>query len=345
MSKLAKITLICILPAVLVGYITTKHKSYDPDSRLVIFHAGSLTVPFKQICEEFNKHYSRMHPTNNVADSGNLEIICEAAGSRVCARKIISLNRSCDIIACADYTVIETLLINTTAPKYADWVIKFASNEMVIAFREDSFKADEINKDNWYDILLLKDITFGRSDPNADPCGYRSVLVMKLAEKFYNKPDLFKKMSAKNQKYIRPKETDLLSLLEMGELDYIFIYRSVAEQHNLKYIVLPDNINLKKAEFADFYKTASVRLAGKRPGTYVTKFGEPIIYGVSIPGNAPNRKLALAFLDYLLDADKGGAILKRNGQTSVVPSPTGTFDNIPESLKIFSLAPEQEDIK
>jgi len=288
--------------------------------QLIIFHAGSLAVPFKQICEEFNT----CHP--------DVEIIREAAGSRICARKITDLHRPCDILASADYTVIGTLLI----PEYADWNIKFASNEIVIAGRLDSRAAGQINKDNWHEILLQKDVSFGRSDPNADPCGYRAVLTIMLAEKFYNGPGLVDRMLAKDRRYIRPKEVDLLALLEVGELDYVFIYRSVAEQHKLAYVVLPDEINLKKTQFHDLYKTASVRITGNMPGTFITKVGEPIVYGVTIPKNAPNRELALAFLTFLLDADKGGAILEKNGQTLVVPSPTDTFDSLPECLKIFA---------
>lgn len=289
--------------------------------QLIIFHAGSLAVPFKQICEEFNTR----HP--------DVKIIREAAGSRICARKITDLHRPCDILASADYTVINTLLI----PEHADWNIKFASNEMVIAFCNDSRGASRINKDNWAETLLQKNVAFGRSDPNADPCGYRAVLTITLAEKFYNRPGFAVKMLAKNQRYIRPKEVDLLALLETGELDYIFIYRSVAEQHKLKYIVLPDDINLKKAQFHDFYKTASVRITGNMPGTFITKFGEPIVYGVTIPKNAPNRELALTFLTFLLDTNKGRAILEKNGQASVVPSSTDTFDKLPECLKTFAM--------
>jgi molybdate/tungstate transport system substrate-binding protein len=289
--------------------------------QLIIFHAGSLAVPFKQTCEEFNVH----HP--------DVKIIREAAGSRVCARKIVDLNRLCDVLASADYTVIDTLLI----PEHADWNIKFAANEMVIAFRKDSRKADKINKINWCDILLDKDVALGRSDPNADPCGYRSVLTIKLAEKFYKRAGLADKMLAKDKKYIRPKEVDLLALLETGELDYMFIYRSVAEQHKLRYLLLPDEINLRKTQLSDLYKRASVRLTGTMPGTFITKFGEPIVYGVTIPKNAPNRELAMVFLTFLLDADKGGAILEKNGQTSVIPSPTDTFDSLPGCLKTFAL--------
>lgn len=323
-TKIILISLALVL-SVLTGFVVRSSwlntDSHIDSQQLIIFHAGSLAVPFKQICEEFNKS----HP--------EVRIIREAAGSRVCARKIADLHRPCDVLASADYTVIDTLLI----PQHADWNIKFAANEMVIAFRKDSCRANQIHKDNWHDILLDKDVAFGRSDPNADPCGYRAVITIKLAEKFYKRPGLADKLPVKDQRYIRPKEVDLLALLETGEIDYMFIYRSVAEQHKLRYILLPDEINLKKTRLRDLYRTASLKITGNTPGTFITKYGEPIVYGVTIPKNAPNHELALTFVNFLLDADKGGAILEKNGQTSVVPSPTDTFDNLPECLKTFAL--------
>jgi len=212
---------------------------------------------------------------------------------------------------------------------------------MAIAYHDESRRADRINEGNWYEILMAEDVAFGRSDPNADPCGYRAVLTVILAEKFYNKPGLAENILAKDQRYIRPKEVDLLALLEVGELDYIFVYRSVAEQHKLQTVLLPDQINLKKAEFAGFYKTAHVNVTGKKPGTFITKTGEPIVYGVTIPKNAPNPELALKFLTFLLDADKGGVILEKNGQTLMVPSTTDTFDRLPECLTKYALPVQQ----
>ena len=294
--------------------------------RLIIFHAGSLALPFKQICEEFKKQ----HPS--------LRIVREIAGSRECARKITDLAKPCDVMVSADYAVIDALLI----PDYADWNIRLARNEMVIAFRENSHGAEMIDKDNWPEILMRDDVTFGRSDPNLDPAGYRTVLTLMLAERFYSKPSLADKMLAKDTKYIHPMSADLLALLQVGELDYIFTYRSVALQQRLHFVCLPDEINFKDPALSEFYRRASVRLTGKTIGTFVTRVGEPIIYGVTIPRNSPDPELAAAFLTFLLDADGGGAILRRNGQPSAVPSPTDTFENLPESLKIFALPMTRE---
>jgi molybdate/tungstate transport system substrate-binding protein len=183
---------------------------------------------------------------------------------------------------------------------------------------------------------MRDDVRFGRSDPNADPCGYRAVLTMKLAEKHLEMPGLAAKMLAKDTEYIRPKETDLLALLEAGEIDYIFLYRSVAEQHKLERVLLPDEVNLKRPELAEFYSSVTVDISGKEPGETITKRGAPMVYGVTIPKNAPNPTAAMAFVRFLLDKDKGMAIMERNGQPSAVPSPTETYGKVPEALKGFA---------
>lgn len=324
MSKAANTMLIGVIAVFGLSNAIAEPAGFEAKSSLIIFHAGSLAMPFQQICKEFNKVYP------------NVRIIREVAGSRICARKVTALNKPCDVLACADYTVIDSLLIKARPRRHADWLIKFASNEMVIAFRNDSALARRIAENNWTDLLLRKDVAFGRSDPNSDPCGYRSVLVARLAEEYYDQPGLAVRLLAKDRKYIRPKEVDLLALLEVGEIDCIFIYRSVAEQHKLKYITLPDNINLKSEKHAKFYKKASIQLTGAKPGTFITKTAEPIIYGVTIPKNSPNPKTAELFLRFLLSRDKGARILQKNGQASVVPSPTKTYDSIPIALKAFA---------
>jgi len=287
---------------------------------VIIFHAGSLSVPFKNATEEFKK----LHPKVN--------FLLESAGSVQCARKIADLNKPCDIMASADYKVINKMLI----PDFASWNIQFASNEMCIVYHDESKYSGEINQENWYELLLNDDVVFGRSDPNADPCGYRAVLVSQLAEKHYNKKGLSAALLTKNQNYIRPKEVDLLALLETNTIDYIFLYRSVAQQHGLKYLVLPDEINLKKTEFSDFYKTASTEINGKTPGEKTTINGEPMVYGITLLKNAPNKKVATEFLKFMLSKDGGMAIMEKLGQPSMVPSVTNTYSNIPDELKEFA---------
>lgn len=289
-------------------------------SDLIIFHAGSLSAPMKEAVAEFNNLYPE------------ITVFLESAGSVASARKITDLGRPCDILASADYAVIDNMLI----PKFADWNIKFATNELSIVYHDPSRYSSQINSSNWYEILMKSDVSFGRADPNSDPCGYRSILALKLAEKFYKKTGLERRITSKDQNYIRPKEVDLLALLESGAIDYIFLYRSVAVQHKLKYLRLPDEINLRNMSLAGLYSTVSTEINGKEPGKKEMIKGEPMVYGITMLRESPNRKAALLFLEFFLHKDKGMKIMERNGQPSVIPMKTHNYEKIPISLRPFA---------
>jgi molybdate/tungstate transport system substrate-binding protein len=208
---------------------------------------------------------------------------------------------------------------------------------MVIAFAKED--ADSISATNWPRMLANEKVRYGRSDPDSDPCGYRTVLVLDLAERVLDVPNLRQNLLDKDRRYIRPKETDLIALLETHTVDYIFIYRSVAVQHKLHYLVLPDSINLKNPEMVDWYATANVEIVGSAPGKKITQHGEPMIYGLTIPDNAPNREPAIDFLDFFLDATKGMRLMEDAGQPSVVPAPASGYDKIPGRLQKYALPP------
>jgi len=283
---------------------------------LVIFHAGSLAVPLREAAREFGGRYP------------NVVVRMEAAGSRDSARKICDLGRPCDVMASADYRVIEELLM----PAHADFNIRFAANEMAIAFTSRSRLAQEITSDNWYDLLLRPEVRFGRADPNRDPCGYRTEMLFQLAERHYGRPGLAAKLLAKDQRFIRPKETDLLALLESGEIDYLFIYRSVIHQHRLSMVALPDEVNLKSPALDELYRTASAQVTGGAPGELVSRRGEAIVYSLTVCRNAPNPPAALAFVALLLGPE-GRLIISRNGQQPLDPPIADGWQRLPEALK------------
>ena len=313
--------LLLLLVFILLHISCSGSRETGETRKLVIFHAGSLSVPMRELADAFER------------ENPGVEVLLEAAGSRACARKITDLGRECDVMASADYTVIDELLI----PGHASWNVKFAANEMAIVYHASSRMSEEIGAGNWYEILLRDDVAFGRSDPDSDPCGYRTVLTAKLAEDYYGVEGLAGRLLEKDKEYIRPKETDLLALLESNAIDFLFLYRSVAEQHGLEYLLLPDEINLKMPELGDHYATVSVEVSGKEPGSYITKRGAPMVYGVTVPSNAPNPDLALRFVAFLLDGSKGLEIMERNGQPALVPSPTDTYDRLPDKIKAFAL--------
>jgi len=103
-------------------------------------------------------------------------------------------------------------------------------------------------------------------------------------------------------------------------------------QHGLEFVELPDEINLSMVEQTDFYKQATVEIAGKEPGTTMTMVGKPIVYGVTIPRNAPRPELALEFVKFLLGPD-GQAIMESQGQPPIVPPSADDRDALPPALQ------------
>ncbi len=178
--------------------------SAKPNGKLIIFHAGSLTIPFTKIEKEFEAKYPKV------------DVVREGGGSTKMARMICEVGKPADIMAVADYAVIDNFLI----PKFASWNVRFATNQLVFCYTDKSKYASGINADNWYEILQKKGVVWGHSDSNLDPCGYRSLMVMQLAEKFYRKPGLYKRLLANRpKKNIRPKSVELISLLQTGNMD------------------------------------------------------------------------------------------------------------------------------
>lgn len=288
---------------------------------LTVFHAGSLSAPFEAAAGEFEEIYP------------NVNVEREPAGSRTTIRKVTGLGKLADVIGSADYVAIEQLMF----PDFAEWYIIFASNEMVIAYTDESKYGDEINKDNWYQILTREGVEYGRSDPDADPAGYRTLLVWQLAEQYYGVPGLYNRLMAGSpKKNIRPKETDLIALLQSGELDYAFNYRSIALQRGLKFVELPPQINLADIQYQDFYATVEIEVAGSEPGTTQTQIGQPILYAITIPKNAPRADLGIAFLKFLLGPE-GQAIMEENGQSPIVPAITNDLQKLPPELRSYAI--------
>ena len=289
--------------------------------KVIIFHAGSLTVPLAEMEKAFEAKYPK------------IDILREGGGSTKMARMISEVGKPADIMVSADFTVIDKTLI----PNYATWNIRFATNQLVLCYTDKSRFAGEINADNWYEILGRKGVVWGHSDPNLDPCGYRSLMVLQLAEIFYKKPGLYDKLLANRpEENVRPKSVELISMLNTGNMDYAWEYLSVAVQHNLKYVKLDDHINLGDYSFDDFYKKATVKVTGKKPGTWITRTGKSCTYGITLIKDAPDREAALTFLNYMLDPEGGLKVLESMGQPPFIPCRVPTaemYKQLPDILK------------
>lgn len=284
---------------------------------MTIFHAGSLAVPFRHVSAAF------------MEENPDVKVEHEAGGSRKMIRQITQLGKEADILASSDYVAIRQLMF----PEHADWYIAFATNRIVIAYTGKSAFADEINADNWHEILLREGVEFGRGDHNMDPCGYRTLLCWKLAEKHYGKEGLYEKLQEGcGEKNVRPKSEDLVSLVQAGELDFAFEYYSVSRQHKLKFLTLPQEIDLSDASLKEVYSAVQVEVTGKKPSEMQVQKGEPILYAVTVPKNAADKDLACEWIKFLI-SDRGRHLVRENFQDPLSRPLAFAYDRVPETLK------------
>jgi molybdate/tungstate transport system substrate-binding protein len=280
---------------------------------VVVYAAASLAVPIRAALDTFARRTGTVVRQENGA---SLEL----------ARRITELHRVPDVIALADEEVFPRLLV----PRAASWYARFARNRMVLAYTNRSAGAADVATANWYRVLLRPDVRVGRSEPAMAPVGYRTLAVYQLAERFYRAPGLAARLEARTPPaLIRANASELVALLQAGELDYIVDYESLARANHLRYVRLPLEIDLGDPARAAQYARASVRVA-RRTDT-VTYAGAPIVYGIGVLRAAPHAAAGARFLAFLFGPD-GRALLGAHA-IDALPRPEFVGDSVPVALR------------
>ena len=118
-------------------------------------------------------------------------------------------------------------------------------------------RAGEVTPADWYRVLARPRVEIGRSNPDTDPSGYQTVQMLSLAETYYKAPGLAARILGNSPPAnMRDTETSLIAALQLGQIDYLAIYRSDALQHGFRYLQLPAAIDLSDPRFAGTYKEA-----------------------------------------------------------------------------------------
>lgn len=263
---------------------------------LEVYNAGSLAVPFNRLLNAFASRYPGVKPAQ------------ENSGSLAAARKLTELGKIPDILAVADYNIIPELLI----PRFAAWYATFATNSLTLVYSKESAGAADVTGQNWYRVLQRPGVRWGYADPALDPAGYRTLMAFQLAERHYREPGLEQQLNAAaDSRYMRGKSADLVALIQLGELDYAWMYISLAKMHGLSVVALPPEVTLGDPTLADWYRSATVRLPGATlAGRDSLEFrGAPIAYALTIPRDAPHPDAAAAFVAFIV-SDDGRAILE-----------------------------------
>jgi molybdate/tungstate transport system substrate-binding protein len=325
----------------------------DKKTEIFILNAGSLVIPMEQLEKEFEE----LNP--------DIDVKYEGHGSIQVVRHITEIGDLADIAMVADYSLLPLLMYPAEMPDggaFADWHIQFATNQLGIAFTPESKYADEITADNWYEILRRADVNLGFSDPRLDAVGYRSLMLLQLAEEYYGDKEIFNDLvtsnfnatvrsseynynytitvpelleSTNDRIYLRGFSVQLLALLESNQIDYAFEYESVALQHGLNFIDLPAEIDLSQEKLTEYYDKVTVKLDYQRYKTVMPIFeGLPIIYGITIPYSAPHPEEAIRFIEFIL-GENGQKILRDNYQPPIDPVRSDNIQKVPEKLRDY----------
>lgn len=281
---------------------------------LVVYTAGSLARPMRAALDSF-------------AATTGVRYELESAGSLETARKLTELGKIPDLIALADEDVFPKVLV----PVHATWYVRFAENRIVLAFTDRSHFAAEIDSTNWWRILQRPGLEIGRSNPDLDPAGYRTLMVFQLAERLYGQPGLAAALErSADRRNMRPKEIDLVALLESGDLDYAWFYESMARASGVRHVRLPASIDLSSAEYRDAYSRAAVRVIGSSARDTVVMRGAPIRYAFSVPLQAAHSALGERFAVYLLSPD--GKRVLESLFLATLPAPDAIGTGLPAAV-------------
>ncbi len=330
----------------LLATLTGCSSGADADAgALVIYHHGSPTPAI----EAAEKAFRELHP--------GIEVRREKGDALANMRKVTDMGKLADIVYTDDYSIIPPVMF----PKYADTWIRYAHDEMTIAYAANSKYADEITAANWFEILQRPDVKWGIADPNAGPDGYFSLGQILLSDLHYGNPDIFAKLVAANTAItatksgetftmdcpenlrpnnakvtVRPDPESLYPMILAGEIDYAFGYMgSVIGEGpaGIKTIDLPPQVDLSDMSLvASTYNRVKINLYSDKPDRRISVTLGSKANGLTIPLNAPNRKAATEYLAIFL-GPVGSEALRSVHITPLSPAETNDLSKAPPELR------------
>jgi molybdate/tungstate transport system substrate-binding protein len=323
----------------------SKPAAQPEQKTLVIFHHGSPTPAIEAAEKVFEEKYP------------GVKVLREKDDALANMRKVTDLGKLADIVYTDDYSIIPPVMF----PKYADAWIRYAHDEMTIAYAANSKYANEINGDNWYKILQRPDVKWGIADPNAGPDGYFSLGQIMLSNIYYKDNTIFKNLIADNtaitatesggrytvdcpenlnpksaRVIVRPDPETLYPMILAGDIDYAFGYMgSVIGEGpaGIKTVKLPAQVNLSDLSLvASLYNRVTIDLFNDKPERKISVTLGAKANGLTIPLNAPNKPGAVDYLRIFL-GPVGQEALRKVHITPLIPADTNDLSKVPESLR------------
>jgi molybdate/tungstate transport system substrate-binding protein len=224
----------------------------------------------------------------------------KGAGSLAIANQIKGKLATPDVIELADPAV-DDLLMDPAGGSYLSWYFVYARSELVVGFDPRSrlasaFRAVQQHRLPWYRALEQRGLHLGRTDPQLDPKGYRTLFMAALAQRVFHLKGFKQRLlgSDENPSQIFPEEV-LVARLLTGQINAGIFYLSEVRDLGIPYITLPPQINLGDPRYGKLYATQSFT-----PPNGSAVRGAPILYTIAIPSTVRNPTGAEAFVRFVL---------------------------------------------
>jgi len=245
-----------------------------------------------------------------------------------------------DVVEFAD-AGLNAQLMGVANGNIVKWYSTFARTHLVIGFYPKGkfaplFRKVQEGKLPWYQPLLAEGLKFGRTDPNSDPKGQRTVFAFDLAQKLYHlknfaprvlgpiaNPDPHGMNSTSPEVF---PEATLVSQLSSGNLDAAIFYLPEALAAKIPYIGLPQEISFGNPKYAKLDATQHYTTSN---GIKVT--GSPAYYTISIPSTVKNETGAVAFVKFALSS-KAAALGAKVGLQTVAHKIYGDKKAVPKGI-------------
>lgn len=278
-----------------------------------VLYAGSLTATMEQeLGPAFQEETGR-------------EFRGEGRGSVAAAHELRAGVRRPDVYVTADTSTLPLL-----GDRDPGWAIAFARGELAIGYDADgraaaALDSAAVGRPPWYEVVTRPGFRLGRTDPDLDPKGYRTLWMFHLAERYYGVPGLADRLlaAAPNDR-VFPEE-NLAVRVQTGQLDAAIFYLAEARAHDLSVIRVPEEVGLGDSDAGVLY--ADLRYTDRQGRTFR---GAPILYAATIPANARSPAAGVAFIAFLT-SPRGRAILSERGFPPWVRA-LGDTDRVPPAL-------------
>jgi len=260
-------------------------------------------------------------------------------GSTAAASALTLPQQPYDLFISADFRVIPQHLEPPTAT-VVSWEAVFASDPLVLAYQPGAAGLSGINDTNWYQKMVGPGVTLGVPNASSDPLGANGIFALELTDQLTHQGGSFYghfftgAMGALASPTATTKlvsENVAATALSTGEVSTFLIYRSYALVDHLSYVSLNGSVNLGAIDPTDvalYHTVTTTELSG--PGTAV-KSGAPVLFALTVPSNAPDYSIGVAFAAYLL-SNATAANWAADGFTPLAPVWTDSTSHLPATL-------------